>query len=148
MDHISKCSFWLLSFCVISRTFWCPLLYMTSLCYHKTIHVFDYSVKIRPTFFHFFPLLSSKLKGRVNRSEYFFFNYYFIFCQLDLCSPWTNMSMHFIYRSEVVNASVTAVKYCKSGNFRATFIFAHFTLQPGCAKIKAREYVHFVLKST
>ena len=37
--------------------------------------------------------------------------------------------------------------YCKSGNFRATFIFALFTLQPGCEKIKAREYVHFVLRS-
>ena len=37
--------------------------------------------------------------------------------------------------------------YCKSGNFRATFIFALFTLQPGCAKLKAREYVHVVLRS-
>ena len=38
-------------------------------------------------------------------------------------------------------------EYCKSGNFRATFIFALFTLQSGCANIKARDYVHFVLRS-
>ena len=35
--------------------------------------------------------------------------------------------------------------YGKRGNFRATFIFALFTLQPGCAKIEAREYVQSVL---
>ena len=39
-------------------------------------------------------------------------------------------------------------EYCKSGNVRATFMFALFALQPGCAKIKAHEYVHFVLRST
>ena len=43
--------------------------------------------------------------------------------------------------------AVQSNDYCKRGNFRATFIFALFTLQPGCAKIKAREYVQFVLRS-
>ena len=41
----------------------------------------------------------------------------------------------------------TGKVYCKRGHFRATFIFALFTLQPGCAKIKAREYDQFVLRS-
>ena len=37
----------------------------------------------------------------------------------------------------------TILHYCKSGNFRATFIFALFTLQPGYAKIKARKICSF-----
>ena len=46
-----------------------------------------------------------------------------------------------------IRRHIRGLKYCKSGNFRATFIFALFTLQPGCGKIKARKYVHFALRS-